>query len=252
MRPNTPEHKKKKQFVLDEEKRFEHYQKLYFHELEFREKLHARVGLPLTITISLLGATGVLWQLINSTAGDFFVLKLLIAATTCVVLWGAYFLWRSFCGHTYSGMPSAADSEQYRKLLDKTYEPYYDEGKKLSARYFKDYIVDYLIQRSSANASTNELRAFQLHRANHILFCAAALLACIGVIFFMFEPKKPLPSIQIQGSVEIKSPVEIKPMQTNSQIMSRIPPPPPPPPPPPREIKEGVRPSAPPQKLPTK
>lgn len=252
MRLNTPEHKKKKQFVLDEEKRFEHYQKLYFHEMEFREKLHARVGLPLTITISLLGAIGVLWQLINSTAGDFFVLKLFIVTTTFGVFLGAYFLWRSFCGHTYSGMPLAADSEKYRKLLDKTYEPYYDEGKKLSAGYFKDYIVEYLIQRSSANATTNECRAFQLHRANHILFCAATSLACIGVIFFIVEPKKPMPFIQLQESTEIKSPVEIKPMQVNNQLMTRIPPPPPPSPPPPRDIREGVRPSAPPQKPPTK
>ena len=41
-----------KKLVFDEEKRFSHYEKLYFHELELREKLHARVGFPLTIVLS--------------------------------------------------------------------------------------------------------------------------------------------------------------------------------------------------------
>jgi hypothetical protein len=240
-----------KKLVLDEEKRFSYYEKLYFYELDLREKLHARVGFPLTIVLSQIAAIVYLAQAADFTQFNVwkycFACLLLLSLISAAA--GALLLWRSFWGHTYVVMPTAREVDAYRLELEAIYEnfPTRDE---LVNRYFKEFLTGYIIERATQNAVVNEVRALSLHRANLCLALAAMILFIASFVYYGVLHKKEPILFRLVSPNEFSIPQKVNDMDASSQPKF---PPPPPPPPPPREIKEGVRnPPPPPPPIPKK
>lgn len=202
-----------KKFILsDEETRFVFYEKLYFHEMEMREKLHARVGISLTIVISLLGAIAYLWQSQNFDPGSGLEQSFYIAfiGAICLLFTGAVFLVRSFWGHTYSVLPSSREVEDYRNVLVKTYEEFI-RAKQLSDFHFKEFVLNYLIDRATQNYSVNHRRTQALHHSNTALIAGAFLVAVTALVFFAgMRPKSP-------AKVELVSPVTFQTIERGKQ-----------------------------------
>lgn len=171
---------------MEENKLFDLYEKLYFHEVEAREKLSARLQIPLAISLALLGVIA------NIIKG----LSFSLTSIWCYVFWAVFglsvilfiislkYFVRSFYGHEYQFLPSANETEKYRQKLIETYKDY-EEGESLSKKYFNQYIYSYYNDCSSANTKINDSRSEALHKCNtYLIFCALPL--AIAFLTFTF------------------------------------------------------------------
>jgi hypothetical protein len=165
---------------------FEFYEKLYFHEIDMREKLSARIQVPLAVFISLVGALAFMLQnyedTVHNQASYFFILFL--AASSLALLVSLYFFIRSWYGHTYSFLPTAQKTESYREELCKTYNEY-EDGKTIAENHLDEYLCNYMITCSSINTEVNDARAWYFHKLSGWLIIVALLLL-ISFLFFHF------------------------------------------------------------------
>lgn len=221
---------------------FDLYEKLYFHEIEVREKLGGRLQTPMAIIVSLIGVLAFLIQNFDTghsgTSAIVFIALLLLSAATLSA--AIYFFIRSWFGNTYAFLPSAEDTEQYRELLNQTYENY-KEGDLLAETYLYDYLCNYYIRCSTQNTKCNDKRSLNLHKTNGTLIIATILVALSSLVFFLGDLDRT--KISKPTEVVIVKPIDIKGSNMtnkNPEPPKGISPPPPPPPPPPRQIKEGV------------
>lgn len=222
---------------------FDLYEKLYFHEIEVREKLGGRLQTPMAIIVSL---TGVLAYLLQNFDKDhsgkstvaFLVLLILSTVTLFAVV---YFFVRSWYGNTYAFLPSAEATEQYRQLLESTYKQYKD-GDTLSETHLNDYLCSKYITCSTQNTLCNDRRSLNIHKTNGTLILATILVALTFLVFFLGNLDKT--NLNKPTEVVIVKPVEFKGAlmadKKDEPPKETTPPPAPPPPPPARLIKEGV------------
>lgn len=220
---------------------FDLYEKLYFHETEVREKLSSRLQTPMAIIVSLIGVLGFLMQNIDrqQVSSAAILIVMLIVASAISLLGAIYFFIRSWYGNTYAFLPSAEDTENYRKVLESTYEQYKD-GNILAEGYLNDYLCSNYIKCATQNTRCNDLRSLNLHRTNGTLIIATLLVALSFLAFFFGDMDRS--KANKPNEVIIVKPVDVqgvfmtdkKPEPPKEVI------PPPPPPPPPRLIKEGV------------
>jgi magnesium-transporting ATPase (P-type) len=222
---------------------FQLYEKLYFHEIDSREKLNSRLQTPLTLIVSFVGVLAFLLQNyghkgFSITSNLFFFL---IFLSTVALTFAAVFFVKSWYNNTYSFLPSAQVSEDYRQTLIKLYEPY-ENGAQLASDYFSSYVMEYYIRYSSANTLCNDRRSIYLHKTNGALITTAAVAFLAFLAFFFGDLDKA--HINKPTEISIVSPVTFiggnMPDQPNSDQLTKVAPPPPPPPPPPRQIREGV------------
>lgn len=214
------------------------YEKLYFHEIDAREKLNARLQTPLTLIVSFVGVLAFMLQnyehLGFSTAAIVFLLLLGLATTA--LAFATFFFIRSWYNNTYSFVPAAIETELYRETLKKTYAQY-EDGEQLAAEHFSDYLMNYYVQASSENTKCNDRRSIYLHKTSGALIATAAVAFLAFIAFYLGGLDKS--KINKATEVSIISPVTI-----NGGHMADTPskpaPPPPPPPPPMRQIREGV------------
>ncbi|UPU35736.1 hypothetical protein M1B72_20200 [Geomonas paludis] len=216
---------------------FGFYEKLYFHEIEMREKLNSRIQVPLAILMSVVGFLAFMFRnFINS--GDkvclgFFVFLYILSAIT--IMTGLVYLIRSYYGYEYSFLPSAAETEKYRLLLIETYKEFSDSDN-LVERYFTEYLQKYYIECSTNNTENNDRRGLFLHFTNKfiVLSCVFAFLSFVPFHLGQMdkEHKDKTTIVRISGPIELKGNLMPKNQDTA---------PPPPQPPPKRIIKEGVK-----------
>ncbi|MBF0462469.1 MAG: hypothetical protein HQL87_13875 [Magnetococcales bacterium] len=170
---------------------FQFYEKLYFHEIDSREKLNSRLQTPLTLIISLIGVHAFLLQ--NYGHSGFSNTVILF---TCLVVLSAATLVRaivcfvkSWHNNEYVLLPAAQETEEYRRLLDETYESY-DAGNDLSSRYFLDYLLSSFIRCSSENTQCNDRRSIWLHKTNTAIIATTIIVFCAFLAFFFGDLDK--------------------------------------------------------------
>jgi hypothetical protein len=222
---------------------FDLYEKLYFHEIEVREKLGGRLQTPMAIIVSLIGVLMHLLQNFDKDQTDIAAATFLCLFALSIVslVTAVYFFFRSWYGNTYAFLPSAEATEEYQQLLQKTYEQYMD-GDSLAERYLNDYLCTKYIACATQNTQCNDLRSLNLHKTNGTLIVSTVLVAVTFLAFFMGNLNKTKTSKPAE--VVIVKPVEVKGVimtEKNPEPQKQVSPPPPPPPSPPtRLIKEGI------------
>lgn len=222
---------------------FDLYEKLYFHEIEVREKLSGRLHTPMAIIVSLIGVITYLLQNFDkdhaATATVAFLLLTSLSSVTLIT--AIYFFVRSWYGNTYAFLPSAEATEEYWQLLQKTYEQYKD-GNSLAETYLNDYLCTKYISCATQNTQCNDLRSLYLHKTNGSLIVATVLIAVTFVVFFIGDLDRT--KARKPTEVVIVKPVDVKGVIMNDKKAEPPKevntPPPPPPPPPTRLIREGV------------
>lgn len=221
---------------------FDLYEKLYFHEIEVRERLGSRLQTPLAIIVSLIG---VLAYLFKNFAQDHVALNApifigLLVLSTVTLGVAIYFFVRSWYGHTYAFLPSADATEQYRQLLQETYKQYKD-GNTLVDTYLNDYLCTKYIACATQNTHCNDERSMNIHKTNKAIITATLIIALTFLFSFLGYLNKK--NVSKPTEIIIVEPVDIKgSVMTDkpSEAPKEVIPPPPPPPPPNRLIKEGV------------
>ena len=217
------------------------YEKLYFHEIDVRESLSNRLQAPMAIIVSLIGVLGFLIQSFDKEQSGFIVnlfTFFLVSSAICLIC-ALYFFIKSWWGSTYAFLPSAEDTEKYRKLLESTYKKY-KSGDDLANKHLDEYLCNNYIKCATQNTQCNDLRSLNIHRTNGTLIITTLLVFISFLTFFFGNLDKS--NSNKPNEVIIVKPADIKGvfMTKPEPPKASTPPPQPPAPPPPRLIKEGV------------
>lgn len=232
------------------DKIFDLYEKLYFHEVSVKEQIAARLQIPLAILVSIVSVYAYLLQNVDfkySLLMIFFIVSFILSFSLFLV--ACFHFVSGFYGHTYEMLPTANETENYRKTLTNTYSEY-EEGSKLVDKYFSEYLCNYYAEISSANTKVNDKRSEDIHKTNTFIILSLPLIAVSFLIFVFGGIDKN--SVEKTHKVLIDNPIVLEgyPLPTRNMIEvtvvndpnQRRPlvPPPPPPPPGKRYIKEDV------------
>ena len=235
---------------------FQLYEKLYFHEIDTREKFNARLQIPLAILVAQLSFLGYMLQNIaQGKSGLLFIAFWLLYVLSCSSTGFAIFHFvRAWYGYTYSFIPAAKETEEYHNELIELYKEY-DNSEELVKSGIDQYLYDYYKECSSLNTSNNDQKSIKLHKSMSFVI-GAILLSFFAFIPYHFGGIDKRIQIKINPSVtseQASKQSETVVREKNSSILiqqtnkedkmadKEKKPPPPPPPPPKRMIKEGVK-----------
>ncbi|MCK7597207.1 hypothetical protein M0G74_07960 [Microbulbifer sp. CAU 1566] len=209
---------------MKDEKIFELYEKLYFHEVEAREKIAARLQIPLAIILSITSVYAFLAKGIsfdNDSLWNYFFGGVLIVSVILFFKSVSYFS-RAFYGHTYEFIPSAVTTEDYRKKLYETYGSR-EDCDQLVEKYFNKYLFDYYCECSSANTSVNDQRSYFLHKCNTYLIVNAIPLSVAFLVFTLSGIDKN--TVDKEYKVKVTAPINFKngsePLKIDGRLESR-------------------------------
>lgn len=194
---------------MNDEKRFELYEKLYFHEVEAREKISSRLQIPLALLLSMVSVYAILVKGISFEDGSFWNLcfgSIFLISVGLFITSVSYFI-KSFYGHTYEFIPSALATEEYRKKLIETYRDF-DDCDELVGYYFNEYIFKYYNECSSVNTLVNDKRSDHLHKCNTYIILTVLPLSVAFLIFTLSGIDKN--SIDKEIKVQISNPIELR------------------------------------------
>lgn len=237
---------------------FKLYEKLYFHEIENKDKIASRSQLPLAIFVTLISLLGFMLMGVDFNCAPMMLLIFLafFGVSSIVVLFGVIYFIKSFYGHSYAFIPTASATEQYKNDLITTYEEY-ENGTTLAKNYLKDYLYRYYHECSSKNSVVNDLRSKCLHRSNTFIIISLLPILLTFLIFNFGNVDKnrneKIQKVIISNPLKLELPhTFIKQDTNNRQVttegvnshMSKkketSEAPPPPPPPPKRIIREDI------------
>lgn len=149
---------------MDEVARFIFYEKIYFYELERKEKLISRLNLPLAILGVLLSFLSYMLNKSPTTEdcslGIFFWIFYLGAIFT--LFCGVYYFWSSWQLRDYDrGLPTLNTMERYRSDATAHFA-IHGENKDDAETYFKSVILSYYIEGATINTENNDKRGANL------------------------------------------------------------------------------------------
>jgi len=213
---------------MNEKELIQFYEKLYFHELEMREKIVVRLQLPFAMLLALVGFLG---YLINNFVGE--GSSIAVAAFWLLLVVGGLVLAKAIqhfiaalWGQSYECLPDAKSTDDYKKSLD----DFYEEPKKASES-FDDYMLQYFRDCSSSNTKINDKRSLELHNTYSFIIYSIAPLILTFLVFHFGNLDRG--HIEKVSNVHIVNPIkfEVMPMNDEQETKSdtaRTPPPPPP------------------------
>jgi len=173
---------------MNQEQLFLFYEKLYFQELERREKLSARLNVPLAILVAVIGFLSLMLN--NAPVGVsswlVFLFWAFFVTACCATAVGAWFFKASWFGHTDKLLPTANETEAYRSQLIDLYKEF-DEREKLVEDALKQYLYNYYKQFSSENTVNNDSRAYHLYLATYAITVAVLLAFSTFVPYFFVK-----------------------------------------------------------------
>lgn len=167
-------------------KLFTLYEKLYFQELDRREKLSARLNLPLAVLVAVIGFLSFMLDRaprdINTIVHFFFWMCFLGACVASAV--GAWFFRASWFGHSDKLLPTANATEEYRNELIRFYDEFEEKDALVEAGLMR-YLYDYYMKFSSVNTTNNDARSYHLYQATYAITVAALLAFIAFVPYFL-------------------------------------------------------------------
>lgn len=173
---------------MNQEKLFLLYEKLYFQELERREKLSARLNVPLAILVAVFGFLSFMLNKapIAILGWSSFLFWAFFLLASCAAAVGAWFFKASWFGHTDKLLPTATETEAYRSELISFYNDF-DEKEQLVESSLQKYLYDYYQQFSSENTVNNDARAYHLYQATYAITVAVVLAFSAFIPYFFVQ-----------------------------------------------------------------
>ncbi|EGH74116.1 hypothetical protein PSYAR_26549 [Pseudomonas syringae pv. aceris str. M302273] len=145
---------------MDEAARFTFYEKIYFYELERKEKLISRLNLPLAILGVLLSFLSYMLGKAPSAGDGFAGISfwiLYLCAMFCL-LCGAYYFRSSWQLRDFDrGLPTLTDLERYRADAAAHFAVH-GENQDDAEIYYKTIILSYYIEGATVNTVNNDKR----------------------------------------------------------------------------------------------
>jgi hypothetical protein len=208
------------------------YEKIYFHEIDGRDKVAQRLQLPLVTFLALAGFIGHMlqnFQRSNEETAAIWFWSLLGLAVTGLAIAAIYFV-RSVIGQTYSYLPDPDEWSKHHKECVVLYSDYSNADALVAAAIKKNIVATYIKCGTKNGAINAEKSSYVFKILRFLVATAIFTFAAYGVFFFGKLDKNLTRLVQ---KVEISNPVIFR-----EDVMTNQKPPPPPAPPPVREIRE--------------
>jgi len=187
---------------MGKEQLFKLYERLYFDEIERREKLDSRLQLPLAILIVIFGIIAYMLQNFSpSTSMPAVLFFWLIFSFACLsLLFSIFYFKRSWLGYKYRLLPTPEDSEKYRKACIDLYKEYknFDE---LVNDAMHQYLFNAYVEYSSWNMANNDTKSLNLERTGKALFMTFIFCIITFIPFFLGGLDKSKKSIESETPV---------------------------------------------------
>lgn len=172
---------------------FRLYERLYFWEIERRDRISARVPVLLVIVLALVSLQSYLLdKLLPLTCSAYVIVSAAFLGLSAATLIAAVlYLVMSWHEGEYAYLPMSSTLEEHRSALRKHFkeegtERTYDEDEWLATELGRD-LFEYYVECGSQNFANNKLKSKRLHIAFNWL------LAAIGsgvVSFILFKVKE--------------------------------------------------------------
>jgi len=166
---------------------FKLYEKQYYHEIEVRDKLNARLQIPLAVLVATIGFLGFMLQNKSPDVSGFGVALFWVAYGVSLVgvVFSVVFFRKSWFGHTDKLLPTAIETENYRQQLIDLYEPY-ESKDELVEEGLKKYLFNYYVEFSSQNTINNDSRSYNLYKMT-VSLTTSAIFAFIAFVPYHFN-----------------------------------------------------------------
>lgn len=174
---------------MDDKERLDFAEKVYYYELERKEKLIARLSLPLAILVALLSFFSYLLDKAPSTAdgivGVFFWISYWYACICLAV--GVWNFWRAWNLRVFDkALSTLEDIDAYRVQVLKLYADF-DDGEEETNKQMSIFIYNQYVTGATTNALNNDRRLECLNEL--FTFMAATILFALlsFVPFYVFH-----------------------------------------------------------------
>ncbi|CAI8991035.1 DUF2207 domain-containing protein [Pseudomonas sp. IT-P44] len=178
---------------MDEKERFTLYEKIYFQELDRKEKLYARLTMPLAMLVAIVTFLSYMLNKAPTTADGsasvFFWFFYLCACGT-LVIGVMYFRATWTLRDSDRGLPTLVDLETHRRSFSDDFEKYWD-SKEEADKHFKSLVLNYYIEGATVNTENNDKRGEYLRSlANYVTL--ALVLAVLSFFPFYIHHQEQL------------------------------------------------------------
>lgn len=163
------------------------YEKLYFHEVDAREKIHARLQLPVTLMLAALGALAFLLQNFDYESGPWtwarIAFSALLACGSVALAIAMTFFVKTLYNNKYYFLPDSSRTSEYKKLLEQTYRNFKD-CEQLVSEALDQYLVNYYIKFAAFNTQVNDRRSAFINLCHGAIITAAVFFIAAFLIFY--------------------------------------------------------------------
>jgi len=190
------------------------YEKLYFHEIDARDRIQGRLQLSLTLLLAVIGAVVFLFQNFDYQAGAWTPLRWTFAFFFCVgtvllVVAMAFFV-KAFYNNAYYFLPDSKQTAEYKELLEQTYADF-AERDELVSEAMDRYVTGYYIEYAAFNTRANDRRSAYVHLCNGAVVGAGVLFIGAFLAFYFGDLDKG--RIRPPSEVTISKPIDVRVIQ---------------------------------------
>lgn len=168
------------------------YERIYFLEIEMREKIVARMQVPLAVLVPLLGVHAFFVGSADKSrldwSGFFFWLSLLISLFW--TLRSGHLFFQVLSGHTYRFIPFLHELERYRKNCIEEFKRNPEADKWLNewvSMTCKSHLTQHYILCASHNSQLNADRSNRSWKAHTLLLRGALGTGLAALLFLVFD-----------------------------------------------------------------
>lgn len=197
------------------------FERLYFHEIDGRDKVMQRLQLPLVAFLAIAGFVGTMLQNVRrdgtmSPVEVFFWMPLLVGILALAVAIGFFVV--SLIGKKYKYLPLPAQWQEHRAKCIQHYEGYENKDEFVSAS-LQQHLVERYVECATWNGAVNENKMFYNFLLLRCLIIAAIATSIAFTVFYGAKLDKSLVKsvqhIEITNSagmhkVEVVNPVPLK------------------------------------------
>ncbi|MGJ3745364.1 hypothetical protein B7R70_21210 [Yersinia pseudotuberculosis] len=198
---------------MDNDKFLLFYERLYFHEMDLKEKLHIRV--QIVFTLALIVATGITYIFKNLSYGliSIAVIIVILNTTSSLLLcYALFFLKKAFWDNVFKQVPTPNEITNYlsslvkhRETIEKYNIEYPDHAQPVinPEQAINDFVLAELETCASHNMLINEQRSRNIHKATSIIFQSLIPLAVALILFLAVDLDLSSPRKSTESSKEV-------------------------------------------------
>jgi len=162
-------------------------EKLYFHEVDVRDKVNARLQMPFAIGVAMVGILSFMLQNLDRSASGIwlYVFYACYFFSGSFIFLSTYYFVKAAWGTEYQFVAPGAFWTDYKHECQDLYKDF-ENSEELAKEAFRSTLSEQYGRTSSANAIANDTRAYNLHLTLKFLI-QAGMYATFAFLVFHFS-----------------------------------------------------------------